>query len=179
MLGDLRARFWAALTGRVLEIAIGSGLNLPYYTDAVTAAVGVDFSAGMLREAQARAAELGRAIELRQMDAHALAFADASFDTVAISLALCTVADPAAVLREMARVCRPEGRIVLLEHVLSPIPPVAWLERLASPLQTRAMGCHLDRRSIDLARELGFRIEIEHRRLAGIVRLAIGRPPAL
>lgn len=177
--GTFRQTFGEALEGHVLEIAIGSGLNLPYYSEAVTSAVGVDFSRGMLQQATRRATDLGREIDLLQMDAHQLAFADATFDTVAISLALCTVADPATVLREMARVCRPAGRVVLLEHVLSPSRPVAMIERLASPLQNRMLGCHLDRRTIDLARELGFTFEAEHHRLAGIFRLAVGRPPAL
>ena len=179
MLGDLRRRFGEQLRGRTLEIAIGSGLNLPFYTDAVTHAVGVDLSAGMLAQARSRAAALGMTIDLLQMDAQRLAFADGSFDTVAVSLALCTVPDPAAALWEMARICRPDGRIVLLEHVLSPVRPVAALERLLSPRQVRTIGCHFDRRTIDLARELGFRIEAEQQRLAGVFRLAVGRPPAL
>jgi ubiquinone/menaquinone biosynthesis C-methylase UbiE len=178
MLGDLRHRFGAELRGRTLEVAIGSGLNLPHYTGAVTHAVGIDLSAGMLERARGRAEELRRPIDLLQMDAQRLAFRDLSFDTVAISLSLCTVADPAVALREMVRVCRPEGRIVLLEHVLSSVWPVAVLERLLSPLQERHIGCHLGRRTIDLARDLGFRIDSEQRRLAGIFRLAVVRPPA-
>lgn len=179
MLGDFRERYGAELRGRTLEIAIGSGLNLPYYSAAVTRAVGIDLSAGMLAQARRRAAELGRAVDLAQMDAQRLAFPDDTFDTVAVSLALCTIPDPAAALREMARVCRPEGRIVLLEHVLSPVWPVAALERLLSPLQEHAIACHLDRSTIALAEELGFRIESERRRLAGVFRLAVARPPAL
>jgi ubiquinone/menaquinone biosynthesis C-methylase UbiE len=177
--GDFRQRFGAELRGRTLEVAIGSGLNLPYYTAAVTRAVGVDLSRGMLAQAAARAAAIGREIALLQMDAQHLGFADGSFDTVAISLALCTVPDPAAALGELARVCRPEGRIVLLEHVLSPVWPVAMLERLLSPLQERIIGCHLDRETLDLVRARGFRIESEQQRLAGIFRLAVARPPAL
>jgi ubiquinone/menaquinone biosynthesis C-methylase UbiE len=179
MLGDFRRRFGAELTGSTLEIAIGSGLNLPYYTSAVTRAVGIDLSHEMLEQARSRAAEVGRPIDLLQMDAQQLAFPDGRFDTVAISLSLCTVPDPAAALREMARVCRPDGTIVLLEHVLSPIWPVAVLERLFSPLQERVIGCHLDRQTIDLARTLGFRIDREERRLASVIRLVIARPPAL
>lgn len=177
--GDFRRAFGAELRGRTLEIAVGSGLNLPYYGASVTHAVGIDLSEGMLREARRRAAELEIDIALLQMNAEHLAFADESFDTVAISLALCTVTDPTAALREMARVCRREGRIVLLEHVRSPIWPVALLQRIASPLQTRLIGCHLDRRTIDLAHALGFRIDEERSRLAGVFRLAVGRPPAL
>lgn len=178
LLGDLRRRFGALLRGRTLEVAVGSGLNLPYYSDAVTTAVGVDLSGGMLRQARQRAATLRRPVALAEMDAERLAFPEASFDTVAISMALCTVPDPAAALRELARVCRPEGRIVLLEHVLSPIRPIAFLQRRFSPLQERALGCHLDRRTVDTLRRLGFAVESERRRLFGIFRLVVARPPA-
>jgi ubiquinone/menaquinone biosynthesis C-methylase UbiE len=106
-------------------------------------------------------------------------FPSASFDTVAISLALCTVPDPRRALAELARVCRPSGRVVFLEHVLSPIPPVAWMERLVSPVQERILGCHLDRSTIDLVRAAGYEIEREESRVLGVFRLAVARPPAL
>ncbi|MGH2559543.1 MAG: class I SAM-dependent methyltransferase [Thermomicrobiales bacterium] len=176
-LGDFRQRFGAELRGETLEVAVGSGLNLPYYTDAMTRAVAVDLSQGMIGIATERARTLGRQIDFAQMDAQRLAFPDNSFDTVAISLSLCTVPDPVAALQEMARVCRPEGRIVLLEHVLSPVPPVAWLERLLSPLQERYIGCHLNRRTIETARSMGFHVESERRRVAGVFRLVVARPP--
>ncbi len=178
LLGDLRRRFGALLRGRTLEVAVGSGLNLPYYADVVSSVIAVDLSGGMLRQTGRRAAELGRPVGLVQMDAERLAFPDASFDTVAISLALCTVPQPEAALRELARVCRPEGRIVLLEHVRSPNRPLAFLQRLVSPLQERALGCHLDRATIDTLRAMGFTVESEQRRLFGIFRLVVGRPPA-
>lgn len=173
----MRAALGAELHGSVLEIAFGSGRNLPYYDDAVTGVVGVDLSAGMLAEARRAAAELGRSIALARMDAEHLAFPDATFDTVVTSLALCTVPDPARALREMARVAKPGGRIVLLEHVRSPVPPLAWLQRLLTPLQVRAMGCHLDRATIDLVRTLGFDVLSERRRFFGVFRLVVAMPP--
>jgi ubiquinone/menaquinone biosynthesis C-methylase UbiE len=177
LLGDLRRAFAAELRGQTLEVAIGSGLNLPFYPPTIGRAVGIDLSAGMLAEARARAGDLHLAIDLAQMDAQRLAFADASFDTVGVSLALCTVPDPAAALAEIARVCRPDGRVVLLEHVRSPVWPVFALERLVWPLQERLIGCHLTRDTIDTARRLGFTIESEWRRLCGVVRLVVARPP--
>jgi len=177
LLGELRRAFGAELRGETLEVAVGSGLNLPFYTPAVTRAAGVDLSAGMLAEARRRAAGLGRPVALVQADAEALPFADASFDTVAVSLALCTVPDPEGALREVARVCRPAGRVVLLEHVRSPVAPVDLVQRVLSPLQQRIIGCHLRRETVDLARAKGFTIESERRRLLGVVRLVVARPP--
>jgi ubiquinone/menaquinone biosynthesis C-methylase UbiE len=178
-LGDLRRAFGAELRGETLEVAVGSGLNLPYYTDAVTRAVGVDLSSGMLAEAAGRARHLGLPIRFAQMDAQQLALPDARFDTVAISQALCTIPDPVLALRELARVCRPGGRVVLLEHVLSPVWPVGWLERLLSPMQERRLGCHLTRQTIETARGLGFAIDRERTRLFGVVRLVVARPPGV
>jgi ubiquinone/menaquinone biosynthesis C-methylase UbiE len=176
-LGDFRRAFGAALRGRTLEVAIGSGLNLPAYSPEVTATVGTDLSGGMLHVARRRAAELGRPLTLAQMDAQRLAFRDASFDTVAVSMALCTVPDPSVALRELARVCRPDGHVVLLEHVLSPVRPLAWLQRLLTPRQVRAIGCHFDRDTVGLLRREGFAIESERSRLFGIFRLVVARPP--
>jgi ubiquinone/menaquinone biosynthesis C-methylase UbiE len=178
-LGDLRQEFGAALRGETIEVAVGSGLNLPHYTPAVTRAVGVDLSGGMLAEARKKARGLGLPMRFAQMDAQNLAFPDGSFDTVAISLSLCTIPDPVAALRELARVCRPEGRIVLLEHVLSPSRPVAFLERLWSPVNERAIGCSLTRRTIETARGLGFAVEREQSRFFGVFRLAVARPPGV
>jgi ubiquinone/menaquinone biosynthesis C-methylase UbiE len=174
---SMRAALGAELRGNVLEVAIGNGRNLPYYDDAVTSVVGVDLSAGMLAEARRAAIKAGRPIVLARMDAEHLAFADATFDSVVSSLSLCTVGDPARALREMARVCKPAGRVVLLEHVRSPVLPLAWLQWLLTPLQERAMGCHLDRTTIDLVRTLGFEILSERRRFFGVFRLVVARPP--
>jgi len=178
LLGDLRRAFGAELRGETLEVAIGSGLNLPAYSPSVTRAMGVDLSTGMLTVARQRARDLHRSIDLVQADAASLPFRDASFDTVAISLALCTVADPAGVLHELARVCRSGGRVVLLEHVRSPVWSVAAAQRLLSPLQERILGCHLHRQSINMAQNLGFTILSERRRLFSVVRLVVARPPA-
>ena len=177
LVGDFRRRFGAELRGRTLEIALGSGLNLPHYGPAVTQAIGGDLSRGMLQIARARANDLGRAIALTQLDAQRLPFRDAAFETVAVSLSLCTIPDPAAALREIARVCRPDGRVVLLEHVISPVRPLAWHRRRLTPYQVRAIGCHFDRDTIGLLRRERFTIDSDRSRLFGIFRLVIARPP--
>lgn len=183
VLGDFRDRLVALLTGDVLEIGAGTGETfrmlkaLP--SPAVTSYTGIDLSAGMLAEARKHVAGSPFPVTLRQMNAEDLsAFADASFDTVTASLVLCTVPDAAAALREMARVVKPEGRIVLIEHVLAPNPVIAAGMKVLAPLQRRHMACHIDRRTDDLVREMGFRVEREERRFLGIVRLIVMRPPA-
>ena len=178
LVGDLREAFGAALRGRVLEVAVGSGLNLPYYPATVTEAVGVDLSHGMLRQVRsAGRADVAGGVHLARMDAQRLAFRDASFDTVALSLALCTVPDPVAALREVARVCRPDGRVVLLEHVRSSVAPVAWLQQGLSPLQERLIGCQLARETVATLVAEGFSVVSERQRRLGVFRLVVARPP--
>jgi ubiquinone/menaquinone biosynthesis C-methylase UbiE len=115
-IGDSRAWSCASARGRVLEVAIGTGRNLPYYPAGV-ALTAVDLSPGMLAQARRRAAALGREVDLRVADAERLPFADGSFDTVVCTLAVCSIADRAGALREMYRVLRADGRIVLVDHV--------------------------------------------------------------
>lgn len=177
MLGPFRRAFGEELQGETLEVAVGSGLNLPSYTLKVTRAAGVDISTEMLERARERAMSLGLSIDLTRADAEALPFPDQSFDTVAISLALCTIPDPTAALKEMARVCRRDGRIVLLEHVRSTAAPLATLQRLLSPLNERAVGCHLDRATFQLVRSLRFEIVQARSRLWESVQLVVARPP--
>jgi ubiquinone/menaquinone biosynthesis C-methylase UbiE len=173
-----RQAFGALLRGETIEVGVGSGLNIPFYSAAVTRAVGVDLSWEMLRHAHERASHFGIPFALVQADAEALPFPDNAFDTVAISLALCTIPDPGKALRELGRVCREGGRIVMLEHVRSTIRPVAALQRFLSPLNERATGCHLDRETFDLARSLGFSVDETQSRLFDSVQLVVARPPA-
>ncbi|MDQ3541290.1 MAG: class I SAM-dependent methyltransferase [Chloroflexota bacterium] len=175
----MRAALADALRGEVLEIGTGTGATFRHLADSetITSLTGTDLSSGMLKEARVPAAALDVPVSLARMDAGALAFADGTFDTVTTSLMLCTVPDPARALREMARVCRADGQIVLLEHVRARNPLVALLQRMLTPLQVRMLGCHLDRRTDRLVRELGFRVEHEQTRFFGIFHLIIARPP--
>ncbi len=131
----------------VLEVGVGTGLSLPDYP-ATCAVTGIDLSGAMLERAACRLAARGtRHIELHQMDAAAMRFADESFDVVSAAYVLTAVNDAGQVLREMKRVCRPGGHLVLLNHFLSANPLIAWLERLATPF-TIHMGFRAD---VDLA----------------------------
>jgi ubiquinone/menaquinone biosynthesis C-methylase UbiE len=176
---DFRQRLADALTGDVLDVGIGTGTTLRYLaaSSRVTSYTGVDLSTGMLAEAARAAEACPFPVTLKQMNAEALtAFADDAFDTVTASLVLCTVPDAAAALREMSRVCRPNGRIVLLEHVRAPNWLVGGLQRVVAPLQVRHMGCHLDRPTDRLVRELGFAVERDDARFFGIFHLMVIRP---
>ncbi|MGC4107760.1 MAG: methyltransferase domain-containing protein, partial [Thermomicrobiales bacterium] len=124
---QMRRDLAAALRGRVLELGTGTGATLPFAIEnpAITAFTGTDLSSGMLAQARAKWAALTAVhapfpATFIELDATQLPFSDAAFDTVTASLMLCTVPDPAQTLREMARVCTPDGHIVLLEHVLPP-----------------------------------------------------------
>ena len=118
LLGHHREWATSRAEGVVLELAVGTGLNLPLYGTRVRRVVGVDLSEGMLEVAGSRrsALGLGDRIELRRGDVEALDLPDASADAVVATYALCTVPDPAAALREARRVLRPGGRLLLVEH---------------------------------------------------------------
>lgn len=173
----LRRELARELRGDVLELGSGTGatLDLLDWTQ-VASFVATDLSAGMLDKARTRSSVAGRPVEFGQLDATALPYPAASFDTVTTSLMLCTVPDPERTLREMSRVCRPDGRIVLLEHVRAPNPALAWMQRKLTPGQIRRMGCHLDRPTDQLVREMGFAVDRDDRRLFSIFRLMVMRP---
>jgi SAM-dependent methyltransferase len=142
----LRRELLGAAAGRVLEVGIGTGLNLGYYPPAVERVVGVDPNPGMLALAAQRAPAAGRPVELRPGRAEDLPFPDAAFDTVVSTWTLCSVGEPAAALAEIHRVLAPGGSLLFVEHGLSDRPRVARWQRRLTPLQRRvADGCHLDR----------------------------------
>ena len=162
LIGDSRARLCGQASGRTLEVAIGTGLNLGLYPADVQL-TGVDFSAGMLAVAAQRAAGERANISLVQADAQRLPFGDATFDTVVSTLAMCAVPDQAAVVAEMHRVLAPGGRLLLVDHIEYARVPMKWLE----PLRTRR---HLPRRRpLDLVREHGFEIDRLDRLTFGFV----------
>jgi ubiquinone/menaquinone biosynthesis C-methylase UbiE len=154
--------------GDVLEVAAGTGRNLPHYPQGVRLTA-IELSPEMLAIARQRAQDVGRDADLRLGDAQALEFPDESFDTVAITLGLCTIPDNRQAIREAHRVLRPEGRLLLLEHVRSPSFPVRAVQRLLDPLAVRFAADHLVRDPVDhLARE-GFEVERVERSKWGIV----------
>jgi ubiquinone/menaquinone biosynthesis C-methylase UbiE len=169
-------RAWAAshASGEVLEIGIGTGRNLQYYPAGVHL-VAIEMSPAMLEVARSRASQLGRAIDLREGDAQALAFPDATFDTVVCTLALCSIPDDQRAIAEMARVLKPGGLAVVVEHVRSPVWAVRMLERLFEPLLLRLECDHLLRDPVDHLEHYGLRIEVCERSAWGILERTLAR----
>jgi SAM-dependent methyltransferase len=155
----LRRKVVPQARGRVLEVGIGTGLNLPFYDLAqVHTLVGVDPAEQMHAQARRRFARAGLAIDLRPLSAERLDMEDASFDSVVCTYTLCTVPDPLAALTEMRRVLRPGGKLLLAEHGLAPDPAVArWQARIEPAWSRVAGGCHLQRDVPGLLARAGFR----------------------
>src|SRR5499427_1588252 len=163
--------------GRVLEVAIGTGRNLPYYPADVTV-TGIELSPAMLAIARQRAADLGRDVGFQEGDAEHLPAGDASFDTVVCALSLCTIPDPAAAIGEMKRVLVPGGRLLLLDHIGSTWPPVYAAQWLFERITIRAAGEHFTRRQLPLVRAAGFQVVETERLKAGTVERVHAVKPA-
>jgi ubiquinone/menaquinone biosynthesis C-methylase UbiE len=172
MLDDGRAWACEQVAGDVLEIAIGTGRNLPFYPAEVRL-TGIDLSSAMLAKAEERARALGRAVVLRIGDAHALDFPDETFDSVIMTLALCTIPDERRAIREAKRVLRPGGRLILLEHVRSPLLPVRLVQRLLDPLLVRWKADHLLREPLEPLQQEGFAIHQCERRKWGLIERVV------
>lgn len=173
---DTRRWICAQATGQVLEVAIGTGLNIGLYPPGITL-TGVDLSPGMLAIARHRAHELGRTVELQCRDAEALAFPDASFDTVVCTFSLCAIPDHHQALTEMVRVLRPGGLLLLADHVAAAHPALRAVQGIAELVSVPLGGEHFRRRPIELVRSAGLRIEHHDRFAAGVVERFSARVP--
>ncbi len=144
--------------GRVLEIGAGTGLNVPHYPTEIDELILAEPDAAMQRRLARRANGRGTVVTAAGED---LPLADASVDTVVSTLVLCTVDDPAATLREIRRVLRPDGQLLLIEHVRSHSRPLALLQRLfRAPWAGFGRGCRCDRPTPELLHAAGFRAEL-------------------
>ena len=154
-----RQRVVPAARGRVLEVGIGSGLNLPFYSSAVAAVWGLDPSAALLRMARKAAGTAPFAIELVNQSAEEIRFDDRHFDSVVTTWTLCSIPDPMQALGEMRRVLKPDGELHFIEHGLAPEPRVARWQRRLGPLWGRVSGgCNLDRDMEGMIRGAGFHV---------------------
>jgi ubiquinone/menaquinone biosynthesis C-methylase UbiE len=173
-----QARRWIAsrAQGVTLEIGVGTGLNVPYYGDGVIL-TGIDLSSAMLAQSRKRAGDLGRAVTLHEGDAEALPFGVGTFDTVVFGLCLCSIPDDRRAVEESARVLRPGGRLLLLEHVRSPKRPVRAVQRLLDPLSVRFQADHLTREPLEHVRAAGLQVEEIERWAWGAMERASARKP--
>jgi len=163
----LRRRLLQRASGRVLEVAIGTGKNLRYYPASCRISA-VDVSREMLNVARTRAAKLSVNLSSLLADAEALPFPDKSFDTVVSSLTTCTFPNPVAALKEMVRVCRTNGKILLLEHGRS---DREWLGRWQDRREdsfAKQLGCHWNRETLKLVREAGLKVSNSRRLFFGV-----------
>jgi ubiquinone/menaquinone biosynthesis C-methylase UbiE len=176
LFGDGRWWVCSQAEGDVLEIAVGTGRNLRHYPPGVRL-TGIELSPAMLELARREAAAVARDADLRVGDAEALDFPDESFDTVTCTLSLCTIPDDRAAVAEILRVLRPGGRILLMEHVRSPVPPIRAAQRVLDPLFVRLEHDHLLREPLDHLRAAGFEVERVERSKLGIVERIAARKP--
>src|SRR3954468_3764426 len=149
-----REQLLAGANGRVLELGAGTGLNLRYYPNGLDELVLTEPAAPMVSRLERRADRDGRSCRVVEASAESLPFEDDSFDTVVSTLVLCTVDDPRRAIDETARVLRPGGRLLFLEHVRADTQRLArWQDRLHRPWHAFAAGCHANRPTVDLLRE--------------------------
>ena len=158
-LASLRAEWVSQARGDVVELGIGSGLNLPFYSNDVRRIYGVEPSLAMQKMARQRLTP-GRSVEfLSQSAEDSLPFAESSMDYAVSTWSLCTIPDAARALREVRRVLKRDGRLVFIEHGWSPDAPVArWQNRLNRTWNRIAGGCNLNRKIVELVEGAGFRI---------------------
>lgn len=166
-----RRHLVSSLSGRVLELGVGTGRNLALYP-ADSTLTAVDVAPSMLKRARARARQLGIDVTFVQADVRALPFETASFDAVVTSCVFCSVADPRAGLAEARRVLKPGGHLRMLEHQRPEPPALGWLFDRLNPLAVRLTGANLNRETQRLVDGAGFSSVTASRldRL-GIVRL--------
>jgi ubiquinone/menaquinone biosynthesis C-methylase UbiE len=160
LLDHYRQRTIEIARGLVLEVGVGSGVNLPLYGPAVTRVIGLDPSAHLLRLASKRATEAVVPVSLLRGSAEQVPFADAVFDTIVMTWTLCSIPNPMAALTEMRRVLKSGGRLIFVEHGLSPEIRIArWQHWLTPCWKCISGGCHLDRKMDDLIRAAGFQTD--------------------
>jgi ubiquinone/menaquinone biosynthesis C-methylase UbiE len=173
-LGRLRGRLVPHARGKVLEIGVGTGANLPFYPQSACVTA-IDESPDMLAVAARRAAKLGTCVSLGLMDIESLAFPTGHFDTVVASLVLCSVGDQTRALGELRRVLdRTGGRLLLLEHMRPQSRPMAWLADLLNfPWYAFNGRCNLNRETQQAVARAGFELVQVESVLGGLVRLIV------
>jgi len=163
-LREMRRNVTAGARGRVLEVGAGTGLNLELYPLDVSDLTLVEPDPHMVKQLRKRVADLGSAAQVVEAPGEKLPFEDDSFDSVVVTLVLCTVPSPTATLAEIKRVLKPDGQFLFMEHVRSPEPGLAkWQDRLEKPWRFLGDGCHCNRDTESAIEAAGFQLnDVEH-----------------
>ncbi len=165
-----RARLRERILGeRALEVGVGTGKNMLYYPPGLEIKA-IDISPRMIGRALKRSQGLSLELEIREMDVQDLNFPDDSFDTVFATFVFCSVPDPVQGLRELHRVCRPAGRLLLLEHMRPENPVLARIFDLLNPFVVRLMGANINRRTVENIQRAGWKVQVEDHLASDIVR---------
>lgn len=165
-----RREMLAKAEGEVLEVGIGTGANLPFYPSKVTHATGIDFSPNMIKLAQKEAEKAPVPVKLIEMDAEELDFPDASFDTVVTACVFCSVPDPIQGLKEIKRVLKPGGKVLMLEHMRSDNVALGKLMDAANPLIVRMWGANINRKTMENLQAAGLEVKQEKQLMGSIMR---------
>ncbi|MHB8928296.1 MAG: class I SAM-dependent methyltransferase [Bacillota bacterium] len=173
---EWRKRIFDRTSGEVLEVGVGTGKNFPFYRSG-TNVTAIDVAPRMLERARRRLGEAPTPVRLLLADAQALPFPAASFDSVIDTFVFCSVPDPVLGLREIARVCKPGGLVLLLEHVRAEGRVAGALMDLMNPFMVRVVGANINRRTVENVRRAGLNVEsVESLGPGGIIKLITARP---
>jgi len=157
---NLRSRYVSQAAGKVLEIGIGSGLNLSHYGCAVESITGVDPAEALTQKARQRADRIRADVTVIGVSGESIPVRSETFDTVVCTWTLCSIPDPQAAIAEMYRALKPDGKLIFVEHGQSPEPKISkWQQRIEPYWKVVAGGCHLTRRIDDLVTTGGFEIK--------------------
>lgn len=170
-----RQRIFQKAEGNVLEVAIGSGLNFPFYSENIEL-TGVDFSHKMLKKADRAAKDYAFHSVFIQKDVETVEFNDDSFDTIISSTSFCAYQEPVEVLNKFQKWCKPEGKILMLEHGISTNTFLAGMQKMVDPLALRVVGCHQNRDISNIIEKSNVKLIKEERYLAGSLYLIWAEP---
>jgi phosphatidylethanolamine/phosphatidyl-N-methylethanolamine N-methyltransferase len=171
-----RARLGERISGdRILEVGVGTGKNIRYYPKQIKVTA-IDISSRMLARARMKVEALVRDVALAEMDVQNLAFPDHSFDMVLATFVFCSVPDPVQGLRELVRVCRPGGRLLLLEHMRPTNSTLGAVFDLLNPVVVRMMGANINRRTVENIRRSGWKVVVEDNLFSDLVKWIEAEP---